>query len=70
MPARPHAFVASVKWPVPVVQVQEVLAAVVGVEGRIGHLVVVVAGDADEEVEVAVAVHVGERRRARVGGRP
>ncbi len=42
--------------------------AVIRVERRVGHLVVVVAGHADEKVEVAVAVHVGERRRARVLG--
>ena len=53
---------------VAVVQVEEVLAAVVGVERRVGHLRVVVAGHADEEVEVAVAVHVGERGRAHVLG--
>ncbi len=53
---------------VAVVQVQKVLAAVVGVEGGVGHLRVVVAGHAHEEIEVPVAVDVGESGRAHVLG--
>ena len=53
---------------VPVVDVEAVGPAVVGVVGRVGHLVVVVARHAHEEVEVSVAVHVGEGGRARVAG--
>ena len=49
-----------------VVQVEEVLAAVIGVEGGVGHLRVVVAGHADEEIEVPVAIHVREGGRAHV----
>jgi hypothetical protein len=46
---------------VPVVQIEVILAPVVGVVRRVGHLAVVVAGHADEEIQVPVAVHVGER---------
>ena len=49
-----------------VVDEEQVRAAVVRVEGRIGHLAVVVARDADEEVEVAVAVDVREGGGTRV----
>ena len=49
----------------PVAEEEVVAAAVVRVEGRVGHLTVVVARPADEEVEVAVAVHVREREGAR-----
>ena len=52
---------------VAVVQVQEVRAPVLRVEGGVGHLAVVVAGDRDEEIEVAVAVDVRESGRAGVG---
>ena len=51
---------------VPVVQEQKARASVVGVVRRIGHLSVVVARDANEEVQIPVSVDVGERGGARV----
>ena len=53
----------------PVAEKEIVAPAVVRVEGRVGHLAVVIARAADEEIEVAVAVHVREREGARRPGR-
>ncbi len=51
-----------------VVQIENIRAPVLRVEGRVRHLAVVIARDRDEEIEVPVAVDVGERRGSRVGG--
>jgi hypothetical protein len=45
---------------VAVVEIEMVGPSVARVVGGIGHLVVVVPGDAHEKIEIPVAVHVGE----------
>ena len=59
---------ASVNRPWPSFRYRKLRRPSFASNGGIGHLAVVVAGDGDEEVEIAVAVDVGEGGRAGVLG--